>query len=220
MKGNDVCCDCLAPDPEWASINLGTVICVHCSSVHRQLGTHISRIKSLELDEWTILQLSLVSSIGNNLARSVWEATSELNGYAPPDYACCTRKVRETWIRLKYEERAFLRNVYKDTNLLREKLISSVERGDLQDVYSLLPYCTPEVLNYQDPTNKQTVLHTSVIADSSLIALLLVWNHIDSQLEDTHGKRAIEYAHSPLCDVLAHLTSACPIHPIKSFVAV
>ena len=39
-------------DPDWASINLGIVLCIECSGVHRNLGTHVSRIRSLDLDDW------------------------------------------------------------------------------------------------------------------------------------------------------------------------
>ncbi len=39
-------------EPEWASINLGILICLECSGVHRSLGTHISKVRSLTLDKW------------------------------------------------------------------------------------------------------------------------------------------------------------------------
>lgn len=39
-------------DPEWASVNLGALICEECAGVHRGLGVHISRVKSLTLDKW------------------------------------------------------------------------------------------------------------------------------------------------------------------------
>ena len=39
-------------DPDWASLNLGALVCIECSGVHRNLGTHISRVRSLDLDEW------------------------------------------------------------------------------------------------------------------------------------------------------------------------
>jgi hypothetical protein len=39
-------------DPSWASINLGILLCIECSGVHRKLGSHISRVRSLDLDEW------------------------------------------------------------------------------------------------------------------------------------------------------------------------
>jgi len=43
---NPVCADCDAANPEWVSINLGVVLCITCSGVHRSLGTHISKVSS------------------------------------------------------------------------------------------------------------------------------------------------------------------------------
>ena len=44
-------------DPRWASWNLGIFICIRCSGIHRGMGTHISRVKSVDLDAWTDEQL-------------------------------------------------------------------------------------------------------------------------------------------------------------------
>lgn len=52
VPGNNYCADCGAKDPDWASLNLGTVICIECSGLHRKLGTHISKVRSLALDVW------------------------------------------------------------------------------------------------------------------------------------------------------------------------
>ena len=47
-------CDCRisAPDPDWTSLNLGALVCIECSGIHRNLGTHVSRVRSLDLDDW------------------------------------------------------------------------------------------------------------------------------------------------------------------------
>lgn len=45
MVGNDRCADCGAPDPDWASLNLGVLVCIECSGVHRNLGVHISKVQ-------------------------------------------------------------------------------------------------------------------------------------------------------------------------------
>lgn len=42
----------LFTDPEWCSLNLGIIICIECSALHRALGTHISKVRSLLLDRW------------------------------------------------------------------------------------------------------------------------------------------------------------------------
>lgn len=39
-------------DPDWASLNLGILICIECSGIHRNLGTHLTRVRSLDLDDW------------------------------------------------------------------------------------------------------------------------------------------------------------------------
>jgi Arf-GAP/coiled-coil/ANK repeat/PH domain-containing protein len=50
IPGNLVCADCGAPDPDWASVNLGVLLCIECSGIHRQLGVHISKVRSCTLD--------------------------------------------------------------------------------------------------------------------------------------------------------------------------
>ncbi|KAK8477181.1 hypothetical protein V6N13_102472 [Hibiscus sabdariffa] len=73
--GNEKCADCGAPEPDWASLNLGVLLCIECSGVHRNLGVHISKVRSLTLDVkvWDPLVISLFQSLGNTFANSVWE---------------------------------------------------------------------------------------------------------------------------------------------------
>ncbi|NWH53979.1 AGAP1 protein, partial [Fregata magnificens] len=77
IRGNSHCVDCEAQNPDWASLNLGALICIECSGIHRNLGTHLSRVRSLDLDDWPIELIKVMSSIGNELANSVWEESSQ-----------------------------------------------------------------------------------------------------------------------------------------------
>lgn len=49
VLGNEKCADCGAPEPDWASLNLGVLICIECSGIHRNLGVHISKVKRLRI---------------------------------------------------------------------------------------------------------------------------------------------------------------------------
>ncbi|NXM19454.1 AGAP1 protein, partial [Ploceus nigricollis] len=82
IRGNSHCVDCEAQNPDWASLNLGALICIECSGIHRNLGTHLSRVRSLDLDDWPIELIKVMSSIGNELANSVWEENSQ--GHVKP----------------------------------------------------------------------------------------------------------------------------------------
>ena len=49
-------------------------MCIECSGVHRQLGSHVSRVRSIDLDEWPRAHLSVMAALGNRMANAVWEA--------------------------------------------------------------------------------------------------------------------------------------------------
>ncbi|KAH7337549.1 hypothetical protein B0J17DRAFT_573079 [Rhizoctonia solani] len=62
QPGNDVCADCKSRAPRWSSWNLGIFICVQCASIHRKIGTHITKVKSVNLDAWTKEQVEVCFS--------------------------------------------------------------------------------------------------------------------------------------------------------------
>ncbi|KAI1322836.1 hypothetical protein F5Y16DRAFT_385345 [Xylariaceae sp. FL0255] len=97
LEPNKVCADCKRnKHPRWASWNLGVFICIRCSGIHRGMGTHISRVKSVDLDSWTDEQLQSVLSWGNARANKYWESKLA-QGHAPSE-----AKI-ENFIRTKYE---------------------------------------------------------------------------------------------------------------------
>ena len=95
---NKQCADCKRNDTRWASWNIGCFLCIRCSGIHRSMGTHISRVKSIDLDIWTPEQMHSIQKWGNKRANAYWEARLK-EGHAPPDH-----KV-ESFIRSKYELR-------------------------------------------------------------------------------------------------------------------
>ncbi|XP_026079527.1 stromal membrane-associated protein 1-like isoform X1 [Carassius auratus] len=112
---NKYCADCEAKGPRWASWNLGVFICIRCAGIHRNLGVHISRVKSVNLDQWTPEQILSVQSMGNTKARQLYEAHLPENFRRPQ-----TDQAVEFFIRDKYE-----RKKYYDKNAVNGAIKSS-----------------------------------------------------------------------------------------------
>ncbi|KAF5361670.1 hypothetical protein D9758_007291 [Tetrapyrgos nigripes] len=100
---NKVCADCKRNDPRWASWNLGVFLCIRCSGIHRGMGTHISKVKSVDLDVWTPEQMESIQKWGNQRANLYWEAHLKA-GHIPPDHKM------ESFIRSKYESRRWAKD--------------------------------------------------------------------------------------------------------------
>ncbi|KPV78067.1 uncharacterized protein RHOBADRAFT_6343, partial [Rhodotorula graminis WP1] len=71
---NARCADCRAGGATWASWNLGVTLCIRCSGVHRSLGTHVSKVRSVELDDWSDEQLERMEEVGNAKSNEFFEA--------------------------------------------------------------------------------------------------------------------------------------------------
>ncbi|XP_054287756.1 arf-GAP with coiled-coil, ANK repeat and PH domain-containing protein 2 [Macrosteles quadrilineatus] len=107
IAGNERCCDCGADKPSWASINLGITLCIACSGVHRSLGVHHSKVRSLTLDAWEPEILKVMAELGNAVVNNIYEANVDEQAVrATPD---CEGSVREAWIKAKWVERRFAR---------------------------------------------------------------------------------------------------------------
>lgn len=106
IPGNSSCCDCGLADPRWASINLGITLCIECSGIHRSLGVHFSKVRSLTLDTWEPELLKLMCELGNDVINRVYEAKLEKMGVKKPQPG--QRQEKEAYIRAKYVERKFV----------------------------------------------------------------------------------------------------------------
>ncbi|CAH9077094.1 unnamed protein product [Cuscuta epithymum] len=108
QSDNRVCADCGAPDPKWASANIGVFICLKCCGVHRSLGTHISKVLSVTLDEWSDEGIDAMIEVGGNAsANSIYEAYLP-DGISKPG-PDASHEQRAKFIRSKYELQDFLK---------------------------------------------------------------------------------------------------------------
>ncbi|ODQ51674.1 Arf GTPase activating protein, partial [Saitoella complicata NRRL Y-17804] len=72
LPANSTCADCRNPNPLWASWSLGCFLCMRCAGLHRKMGTHISKVKSISLDTWTPEQLNNMKELGNEKSNAIW----------------------------------------------------------------------------------------------------------------------------------------------------
>ncbi|OTB00654.1 hypothetical protein M426DRAFT_324122 [Hypoxylon sp. CI-4A] len=77
VPGNNFCADCSARNPSWASWNLGIFLCMRCATIHRKLGTHISKVKSLSMDSWTNDQVESMKRVGNATSNKLYNAQNK-----------------------------------------------------------------------------------------------------------------------------------------------
>ena len=103
---NKTCSECGMRQPRWASTNLGIFMCIRCSGIHRNLGVHISKVKSVSLDTWPLEQAEFMAAAGNEKSNAVWE-------YALPSNRKPTENdttyLVEQFIKDKYERKLFVK---------------------------------------------------------------------------------------------------------------
>uniref|UniRef100_A0A8C3F4K3 Arf-GAP with SH3 domain, ANK repeat and PH domain-containing protein 3 n=1 Tax=Chrysemys picta bellii TaxID=8478 RepID=A0A8C3F4K3_CHRPI len=129
MPGNSVCCDCSAPDPAWLSINLGILICIECSGIHREMGVHHSRIQSLSLDKLATSELLLAKNIGNSGFNDILEANLPSPLLKPTTGS--DMALRKDFIISKYVERKYAKRSSRSPAAQRQELQEAIRWKDL-----------------------------------------------------------------------------------------
>lgn len=108
-------------------------MCTECSGLHRSLGTHISKVRSLTLDvtSFTPDLIELLCQIGNRLSNSVWEAKLDPSQRPEPR---SSREARLKFITSKYVDRAYVQPLSPTLSQFAspdESILAAVKKNDL-----------------------------------------------------------------------------------------
>uniref|UniRef100_A0A8D3AS39 G protein-coupled receptor kinase interacting ArfGAP 2a n=1 Tax=Scophthalmus maximus TaxID=52904 RepID=A0A8D3AS39_SCOMX len=203
LRNTEVCADCSVPEPRWASVNRGVLICDECCSVHRSLGRHSSQVRHLTHTPWPPTQLQMVQTLFSNGANSIWEHSlldpaSVMSGKRKANPQDKLHPNKSEFIRAKYQMLAFVHRMpcrEDDSSTakdLSKQLHSSVRTGNLETCLRLLSLGAQA--NFFHPEKGNTPLHVAAKAGQVSQAELLTVYGADPGAPDSNGKTPIDYA--------------------------
>jgi len=210
IAGNDKCVDCGTPGPSWASLNLGVLMCIECSGIHRNLGSHVSRVRSLDLDSWLPEHLAVMISLGNQRANIIWEAKMHPGVKKPGPGS--SQEDKEKYIRAKYEHKMLVSDLPTGFSPA-QALLESICKCDLPGVSLALCFTSEEDVNSAvSSEDSRTPIHVASAVGHIGIVQLLIWANCDVTRKDHNGRLSVFYARrTGALDVVELLVNAgCP----------
>ncbi|XP_021956640.1 arfGAP with SH3 domain, ANK repeat and PH domain-containing protein isoform X2 [Folsomia candida] len=191
LPGNDKCADCdSVKEVTWLSVNLGAIVCIECSGVHRTLGVGVSRIQSISLDRIPPSLLILSASLGNTAINEILE--ENLKPSDKPD-SSASMEMRTDFIRAKYVDKQFASPITFDAELLSRRVELAIESDDL--LLLVRTFAQGAKLGQPLPTkeNGETPLHVAVVKSSLPMVDFLVQNSGASDKRTKSGSTPLHY---------------------------
>ena len=143
-------------DATWLSTNLGVIVCIECSGIHREMGVHVSKIQSLTLDHVGTSQLLVARVMSNEGFNRVMEAKCHDHGHGhhakagPKPHPNSSMEERKSFIKAKYEERRFVQPLCVSAGEVFSDLEAAV---DSHNVFDLLQATAEAALHGVDVTD-------------------------------------------------------------------
>ncbi|XP_021342197.1 arf-GAP with Rho-GAP domain, ANK repeat and PH domain-containing protein 2-like isoform X1 [Mizuhopecten yessoensis] len=173
---NHECADCSAPDPHWASINMGIVLCKQCAGIHRKFDLNVSKVRSLRMDTsvWSPSLIEMMKQIGNHNANLFWEKHLRAKSGFNQDMESAQRKQH---LENKYENRKYIdKHPLSDNKpALNEELLKAASTADIL-LTMMLVFSGADVKVIKPGTQEETAFSIAKAAGQRLQMELLYQN--------------------------------------------
>lgn len=181
LTGNDRCVDCRTTKdrPTWLSTNLGVLVCIECSGIHRDLGVHVSRIQSLTLDNINTSQLLIAHNMGNDFFNEIFEVKLRqlellAADIASPNSTFDTPRLKPNssmeqrceFIKTKYLHKKFCQNIHRDDLERTKSLKQAVINKDLKQLVQLFGEGF-DIASCVSEQNQDTSIHLALKCQAS-----------------------------------------------------
>lgn len=155
-SNNHICADCGSTESvEWISLNFLVVLCIKCSSFHRNMGSHISKVKSLKLDNFDHEVEVLLGYMNNKSHNGILEKKVTFDKSTITEYDSRLQFIKDKYIERKYTEK--LENV-------NELLLKSIQTINIENTikYVLLKGNLDSAVQLRDKTSQVTLFEYSL----------------------------------------------------------
>ncbi|KAG0219458.1 Arf-GAP with coiled-coil, ANK repeat and PH domain-containing protein 1 [Mortierella sp. NVP41] len=197
IPGNETCADCKSLSPMWASVNHGTVLCIECSGIHRSLGVHVSKVRSLNLDKWETETVGVMLKLGNERTNKIFEARILSGAEERWISVNSDRAEKERFIMAKYIKKEFIASDDDRKEFLRRSVHEAFwEAMDVSDFCEALRFLAlgANIDHRNDDHGSMTPLHRAIVRrDDVAIEFLFQW-FCDINAVDGEGWSALHHA--------------------------
>ncbi|XP_003747197.1 ARF GTPase-activating protein GIT1 [Galendromus occidentalis] len=213
VKLADLCADCCAADPGWASLSLGVLLCSRCALVHLELGRHFPQIVCLD-KKLPPRQRELLEVLSTRNINSVWEHYLLDSNYTggcrkPSPHDQNRHPTRSAFIEAKYIMLNFMERLPHDATELQTnlRLMNTVRSNDVEESLKLILQGAD--VRFVHPETQSTSLHNAVLAEQPLQVELLLIHGADPRNQDGNGYTALDVAKAAgRSDLVAQMSSA------------